>query len=52
MVFSGNCHAADELGNARQDTASGIALSSPAGVEMHDIVSAAWCDAPGRVCIT
>jgi len=42
----------DELGKARQGTASGIAPSSPAGVEMRDIVSAACCDAPGRVCTT
>ena len=39
-----------ELGNAKQGTASGMAPSSTKGVEMRDIVSAAWCDAPGRVC--
>ena len=52
MVSGGPCHAADELGKAIQGTASGIATSSPAGVEMRDIVSAAWCDASGRVCNT
>ena len=49
MVSCGNCHAADELGKARQGTASGIAPPSPAGVEMRYIVSAAWCDAPVRI---
>ena len=52
LVSNGNFHAADEWGKVRQGTVSGIALSSPSGVEMRDIVSAAWCDAPGRVCST
>jgi len=52
LVSGGNCHAADELGNARQGTASGIAPSSPAGIEVRDTVFAAWCDASGRVCTT
>jgi len=50
LVSGDNCHAAEEFGKARQGTESGIATSSPAGVEMRDIVSAAWCEAPCRVC--